>query len=626
MIFRRMTGSRQSKSLILLFTCFGLITPQAFAYRGGGGFRGGGGGGFRGGGGMSMSRPSFGGGGGGFSRPSYGGGGGFSRPSYGGGAVSRPSYGGGNSFRPSTGYRPSTGGGQLGGAGRGEFGGGRAGGLENWGGAGSHPNFGQKPPWESGGAGRNVNGNIGNRTNIGSGNIGNRTNVGGIGDRNINNIGNRGNFNNDRININTGNINTGNIGRGNINGWGGRPGGWGYHPGYGYRPGYWGNHGAWYNGCWGWHRPIINNYYGGWGMGGFGWGMGTGLLLGGLSGWALGSSLNNWGYMPYSNPYYVPTNTVVVQQPIYVDGAAQPTYSEVNYNYAQPIDTEAPSPDQSVTDTALGTFDTARQAFMTGQYSDALSGVEQALAKLPNDAVLHEFRAVTLFALGRYADAASTLYPVLSIQPGMDWTSLSSLYPDINVFTTQLRALEAQRDAKPDDPAIRFLLGYLYSSMGFKDQAATQYEKIVALQPKDTLSAGLLKAIKGADASPTDPAKPAEGADVAAQPPAQQPAAAKNPAPAEMLSGAWTSAPGDGRSISLSFEPDSKFSWSFTPPNGKPTVFKGTYTYADGVLTLVSNQNGQVMVGRVEKMSDAEFQFLWVGAGQGEPGLDFRKG
>lgn len=92
-----------------------------------------------------------------------------------------------------------------------------------------------------------------------------------------------------------------------------------------------------------------------------------------------------------------------------------------------------------------------------------------------------------------------------------------------------------------------------------------------------------------------------------------------------MLAGSWAASPGDGRAIVLNFEPESKFEWSFTPSGGKANVFKGTYTYADGVLTLVSNQNGQVMVGRVEKVSDTEFQFVWVGAGQGEPGLDFKK-
>jgi hypothetical protein len=31
------------------------------------------------------------------------------------------------------------------------------------------------------------------------------------------------------------------------------------------------------------------------------------------------------------------------------------------------------------------------------------------------------------------------------------------------------------------------------------------------------------------------------------------------------------------------------------------------------------------MVGRLDKSSDAEFEFNLVGAGQGDPGLDFKK-
>jgi hypothetical protein len=103
-------------------------------------------------------------------------------------------------------------------------------------------------------------------------------------------------------------------------------------------------------------------------MGGFGWGFGTGLLMGGLSGWMFGSSLCNWGYTPYRNPYYVPTNTVVVTQPVYVDGASQATLSQGNYNYSQPLNTEAPAPDQATSDAALNIFDQARSDFMNANY------------------------------------------------------------------------------------------------------------------------------------------------------------------------------------------------------------------------------------------------------------------
>ena len=42
---------------------------------------------------------------------------------------------------------------------------------------------------------------------------------------------------------------------------------------------------------------------------------------------------------------------------------------------------------------------------------------------MPNDASLHEFRALVLFALGQYEQAAATLYAVLSNGPGWDWTT-----------------------------------------------------------------------------------------------------------------------------------------------------------------------------------------------------------
>lgn len=617
---------------VLALTILGLAMPPSTYARGGGGFRGGGGGGggFRGGsfgGGGGYRGGSFGGGGASFARPSYGGGGAVARPSFsGGGAVARPGNigGAGGVARP----------GNIGGAG----------GFAGRGGE-THPNFGQKPPWEGGGAGRDINGgnNIGNRGNFNN-NIGNRNNFNNnIGNRNNfnNNTFNRNNFNNNNFNRN--NFNNNNFNRNNFNNWGfnNRPGGWGYHNGYGYRPGYWGNHGNWYNGYWGWHRPMINNFYGGyggWGMGGFGWGLGTGLLLGGLSGWAFGSSLCNWGYMPYHNPYYVPTNTVVVSQPVYVDGASQATLSQADYNYSQPLNTEAPAPDQAVSDQALNTFDQARNDFMAGSYQAALDGVNKAIAQLPNDAVLHEFRAITLFALGKYPDAAATLYPVLSIQPGMDWTSMSSLYPSMANFETQLRALEADRDQNPTNASDLFLLGYLYSSMGYKEQAAEQYTKLIAVQPQDTLSKGLLKAIQEADKAPPE-TNVADGstpppADANAQPAdantpqptaENKPAAPKNPVPATMLAGTFTAKPDESRSIGLTFEAESKFIWSFTQPNGPKNTFKGTYTYADGILTLVSNQNGQAMVGRLEKQADDQFQFQLVGSGQEDPGLVFKK-
>ena len=112
------------------------------------------------------------------------------------------------------------------------------------------------------------------------------------------------------------------------------------------------------------------------------------------------------------------------------------------YDYSQPIDTASAPADESVADPAMALFDAGRASFQQGNYADALQQTNDALAKLPNDTTLHEFRALCLFALGRYDEAAATLYAVLSVGPGWDWTTLISLYPSVDVYTTQLRALE----------------------------------------------------------------------------------------------------------------------------------------------------------------------------------------
>ena len=78
---------------------------------------------------------------------------------------------------------------------------------------------------------------------------------------------------------------------------------------------------------------------------------------------------------------------------------------------------------------------------------------------MPNDPTLHEFRRQTLFALGRYDEAAAPLYAVLSAGPGWDWTTLISLYADPEAYTQQLRALEDYCTQNPNSAAGHFVLG-----------------------------------------------------------------------------------------------------------------------------------------------------------------------
>ena len=161
-----------------------------------------------------------------------------------------------------------------------------------------------------------------------------------------------------------------------------------------------------------------------------------------------------------------------------------------------------PPSDATVTD-ANRRFDTARESFKQGKYAQAQELVEAAIKDLPSDATLHEFRSLTLFAQGKYKDAAAGLYAVLAAGPGWDWDTMRPLYPDPDTYTKQLRALEAFVGKEPTAGYGHFLLAYHYLVLGSKDAAVQQFQEVVKVQPEDKLAAALLKALTSGP-GPTD--------------------------------------------------------------------------------------------------------------------------
>lgn len=129
-------------------------------------------------------------------------------------------------------------------------------------------------------------------------------------------------------------------------------------------------------------------------------------------------------------------------------------------------------------------FDAAREAFRAGDYARAQELVEQAIALLPSDATLHEFRGLTLFAQRKYREAAAGLYAVLAAGPGWNWTTMSALYANPDTYTKQLRELEAYTKNHRKEVDVHFLLAYHYLVLGSKDAALHQLKQDVQLQPK----------------------------------------------------------------------------------------------------------------------------------------------
>jgi hypothetical protein len=429
--------------------------------------------------------------------------------------------------------------------------------------------------------------------------------------------------NNNITNISTNitNVNRGGSGFGGGRGWGG-----------GYRPNpYSAYHRGWVNGNWN------ANYNRGWGWNNFGnsalgWGAGIGMAA-----WGIGSMWNSWGYSSFRNPYYVPT-TIVIQQPAVVV-QQQP----ILFDYSRPLDLSSPPPPQSIIEAAGASIDSARSFFNAGDYGQALKLADQALLKTPNDPILHEFRAMCLFALGRYDEAAVPMYTVLSNGPGWDWTTLVGLYPSVDVYTQQLRALENYCNANPGAAAARFVLASLYMTQGSPNHAVEILKQVVALQPQDRLSAQLIEILtpKPEPSEAIQPTNPAQGTAARSTPappavagtnldPAQTPGAGPppepliptDPVPAKLV-GSWIANAAKDLTITLTIDGNNGFSWKVTD-RGQAREFRGSAAFDDDTLALTPPDQPP-MAGKVTWKDDKHFQFRAIGAPPDDAGLGFSR-
>ena len=205
---------------------------------------------------------------------------------------------------------------------------------------------------------------------------------------------------------------------------------------------------------------------------------------------------------------------------------------------------------------------------------------------------------------------------MLSVGPGWDWTTLIGLYPGIDAYTTQLRALEEYCTTHRDSPSGRFVLAYHYLTQGHTDAAVEMFKQVVKLKPGDTLSAKLLRQL--------DP--PKESADTttttASTPDAT--AAADTVLPNDAtIAGTWSAQPVADTAISLTIQPGGEFQWQVTQ-KGRTQQFSGSSTYGNGILTL-AQEKGPALVGRVSWKDASHMTFRIVGDGPDDPGLSFSK-
>ena len=351
------------------------------------------------------------------------------------------------------------------------------------------------------------------------------------------------------------------------------------------------DHYGWYGGWYGGYAP------GYWGRWDYLWDQYPVAAAVGLTWWGV-NSIGYWfGCTDYLNPYYTESMT---------------------YNYSQPVITMPPESyavqgsssefPPGVTQDAISTFDEARRQFFEGQYEMALQLTDQALEKMPNDAVLHEFRSLVLFALKRYSESAAAIHAVLNVGPGWDWKTLVSLYPSVNIYTDQFLALEDACDASPDAADLRFLMGYHYLTCGHEEEAIRMFRRASELQPTDTVAAALVASLTPRTATTTPP--PAGGNT-------------PEPVPADSLVGTWYATGPESSNYAMSLHDDGTFTWMFERGVRKQKA-EGVYTIEGNVLAMEPDSGG-IMLAELNLKSASDLHFKMVGGAEGDSGIDFHR-
>lgn len=335
----------------------------------------------------------------------------------------------------------------------------------------------------------------------------------------------------------------------------------------------------------------------------------------GLTWWGANALGYGFGYSDYTNPYYVESMPAYYTEPIVTEPVVNVSVAPVHEStvVTPPADSSgaatapAASPPAAGSSEVVSKFDLARAAFREGRYDEALRLTDAAIALKPRDAVLHEFRSLVLFALQRFHESAATIHPVLDVGPGWDWKTLCSLYPTVDVYTQQLRALEAARNKDLKAADVHFLLGYHYLTCGYADKALTEFRAASEAMPNDTVSASLLATLSPREAKPA----------------AAPPAAAPNAVAAESVLGTWK-ATGKGTSTyAMSLRGDGSFTWGFATGSRKQEV-KGVHALEGNVLAMEPDSGG-VMLAEVSLKDPDTLHFKMIGGASGDPGLDFRR-
>jgi hypothetical protein len=330
-----------------------------------------------------------------------------------------------------------------------------------------------------------------------------------------------------------------------------------------------------------------------WGLGGW---ASSGYGSGYNSGYSYDSGYGTGSGDAYVNPYSDASST---------DGDSSRT------NAAEETKSDSQQ-DGAAVERGYQVFDRARDAFKAGDYAAALDLTDAALKDVPGDPLVHEFKALALFARGEDARAAAELHAVLAGRPGMDWTTLSGLYPDVETYTGQLRALEDRCRRDPKAAAPCFVLAYHYLAAEHKDAAVAQLTAVLAREPGNRVARRLLASLTGTPAASSEPTGTVpDGDGTAGRPPSVD------------LVGRWRGER-DGAMFELSLDGRGRFVWQAARKGKATATVSGAYVLSGDTLTLKAEDRSPLRAS-VTELSPDSIRLKTVGDIPGDPGLGFRR-
>ncbi len=129
-------------------------------------------------------------------------------------------------------------------------------------------------------------------------------------------------------------------------------------------------------------------------------------------------------------------------------------------------------------------------------YGPAVENWRHALVEDSRNPRLILLLAQGLFQTGQFDEAAGAVQYALTLTPRKQWSEVVPRFGDLykdNIFdySAGLRELEKARTQKSEDPALRFLLGYHYSFLGYSEEAIRELDKLQKLAPKDDVARDL---------------------------------------------------------------------------------------------------------------------------------------